>query len=229
MLKLAFLVLAYLYGSLPITEEMAKRKGVDLRKSGTGKVGSGNLWQTAGATYGIIGGLTDLGKGAVPPLVARALGFNNAVASAAAAAGVAGQMWPVFRRFDGGRGNSSTLGLALALSPRSLLLSAIPMLAGAAVWSFPIMAQRHLPWKQRFKFRSRHSDEIPIGMMAGWLGLPLFAWIMREPRPVVRACAVVFLLLVLRRATDKLDQDLASGASLKHTLLNRVLYDRSHH
>ena len=85
MLKLAFLVLAYLYGSLPITEEMAKRKGVDLRKSGTGKVGSGNLWQTAGATYGIIGGLTDLGKGAVPPLVARALGFNNAVASAAAA------------------------------------------------------------------------------------------------------------------------------------------------
>ena len=65
--------------------------------------------------------------------------------------------------------------------------------------------------------------------MAGWLGLPLFAWIMREPRPVVRACAVVFLLLVLRRATDKLDRDLASGASLKHTLLNRVLYDRSHH
>ena len=133
MLKLAFLVLAYLYGSLPITEEMAKRKGVDLRKSGTGKVGSGNLWQTAGATYGIIGGLTDLGKGAVPPLVARALGFSNSVASAAAAAGVAGQMWPVFRRFDGGRGNSSTLGLALALSPRSLLLSAIPLLSGASL------------------------------------------------------------------------------------------------
>ena len=55
MLKLAFLVLAYLYGSLPLTESMAQRKRVDLRTSGPGHLGSGNLWLPPGAPYGLIG------------------------------------------------------------------------------------------------------------------------------------------------------------------------------
>ena len=229
MFKIAFLILSYLYGSLPITEFLAKGEGVNLREAGTGKVGSGNLWQTTGAVNGMLGGLSDLSKGALPALVARGMGFNSSVASMAAVAGVAGQMWPVFRRFDGGRGNSSAMGLALALSPRSFLLSVIPILAGAAMWSFPIMSQRHLPWEERVKFRGRFSDEIPLGMFTGWLGLPLFAWIMKEPRPVTSACATTTLLLMLRRVSAELGQDLRSGKGLEGTLINRVLYDRSAH
>ncbi|MEE9199416.1 MAG: glycerol-3-phosphate acyltransferase [Dehalococcoidia bacterium] len=229
MLKLAFVILSYLFGALPVTEFLARRKGVDLRKAGTGKVGSGNLWQTTGAINGMIGGLSDLSKGALPPLMARALGFGGSVAGMAAVAGVAGQMWPVFRGFSGGRGNSSALGLALALSPRSFLLSIIPMLAGGAVWSFPIMSQRHLPWEKRVKFRSRASDEIPVGMITGWAGLPLFAWIMKEPWPVTKACAATTILLMLRRASAELNEDLRAGRDLKRTIINRVLYDRSVH
>ena len=229
MLKLAFLLLSYLFGSLAITEYLAKREGVDLRKVGTGKVGSGNLWQATGAINGMMGGVSDLGKGFLPPVAARGLGLGNSVAGMAGVAGVAGQMWPIFRKFDGGRGNSSALGLALVLSPRSFILSLIPILTGAALWSFPIVSQRHLPWKKRMKFRSRHSDKIPLGMIIGWLSLPLFAWILKEPRPVVNACAATTLLVVLRRVTAELDQDLKSGADLKRTLLNRLLYDREVH
>ncbi|MFQ5873074.1 MAG: glycerol-3-phosphate acyltransferase [Dehalococcoidia bacterium] len=226
MLKVLILTLSYLYGSLPITEYLARRKGVDLRKVGSGKVGSGNLWQTTGAINGMMGGLSDLSKGGLPHFVARALGFSSSVSGAAAVAGVAGQMWPIFRKFDGGRGNSPALGLALALSPRAFLLSIIPMLAGGAVWSYPIVSQRHLPWKMRMKFRSPFSDVIPLGMFIGWLGLPLFAGVLKEPRSVTKACAAASFLLMLRRVSGELGEDLRSGANLGRTIPNRLLYDR---
>lgn len=226
MLKALFLTIAYLYGSLPVVEYLAKREGVDLRKAGTGKVGSGNLWQTTGAMNGMIGGLADLSKGALPFILARVLGFGSTVSSLAAVAGVVGQMWPVFSKFDGGRGNSSALGMALVLSPRAFLLSITPMLAGGAIWSLPIVSQRHLPWKKRVKFRRSKSDAIPLGMIVGWLGLPLFAWILREPGPIVRACLTASFLLFLRRATGGIGEDRRSGQDLRKRMLNRVLYDR---
>ena len=226
MLKALFLIIAYLYGSLPVVEYLAKREGIDLRKVGTGKVGSGNLWQTTGAMNGMIGGLADLSKGAFPFLVARMLGFGSTVSSLASVAGMAGQMWPTSGRSGGGRGNSAALGLALVLSPRAFLFSITPMLAGGAIWSLPVVSQRHLPWKKRMKFRRSMSHAIPLGMVAGWAGLPLFAWLLKEPLPIVKACFVASLLLVVRRATGGLEEDRRSGEDMRIRILNRVLYDR---
>ncbi len=226
MLKALFLIVAYLYGSLPVVEYLAKREGIDLREVGTGKVGSGNLWQTTGAMNGMIGGLADLSKGALPFIVARMLGFGSMVAGLASVAGLAGQMWPPGRSSGGGRGNSAALGLALVLSPRAFLMSITPMLAGGAIWSLPVVSQRHLPWKKRMQFRRSMSQAIPLGMIAGWAGLPLFAWMLREPRPVVKACFIASLLLLIRRATGGLEDDLGSGEGLRTRMLNRVLYDR---
>ena len=229
MFKAVFLILSYLFGSLPVVEYLARRKGVDLRGVGSGKVGSGDLWQTTGAINGMIGGLSDLSKGIAPPLVARVLGFSSSMVGMAALAGVAGQMWPIFRKFNGGRGNASALGLALALSPKAFLLSIMPMLAGGAMRSFPIVSQRHLPWEKRLKFRSSFSDVVPIGMFIGWLSLPFFAWILKEPRPITTTCAAAVSLLLLRRVSAELDKDPLSDADSKRTLLNRLLYDRSVH
>jgi hypothetical protein len=50
---------------------------------------------------------------------------------------------------------------------------------------------------------------------------------MKEPGSVTKALLAASLLLLLRRATDKLDHDLESGAEVKSVLVNRVLYDRS--
>ncbi len=226
MVSLILVLLAYLFGSLPIPEYLARRKGVDLRKAGTGKPGPGNLWQTTGAINGMVGGLSDFSKGFLPPLIARALGLSPTTASIAAVAGLVGQMWPVFRKFDGGRGNSTALGLALALSPRAFLLTILPMLTGGALWSYPVLAQRHIPWRMRIKLRRPPSSAVPIGMFAGWLGLPLFALLLRESRAVSQACLATGFLIFLRRVTAELGSDLRSDEDIVKVLRNRLLYDR---
>ena len=113
MFKALYILVCYLYGSLPVTEVLAKKKGTNLRKVGTGNVGAGNLWQTSGAMSGMIGGAFDVGKGALPAMVAGVLGLGKGVGCAGSVAGLIAQMWPVFKKFDGGRGNSSAIGLAL--------------------------------------------------------------------------------------------------------------------
>ena len=226
MLKLLYILACYLYGSLPVNEALAKRKGTNLRKVGTGNVGAGNLWQTSGAISGMIGGAFDVGKGAMPAIVASGLGLGKGVGCAGSVAGLIAQMWPVFKKFDGGRGNSSAIGLALTLSPKSFLMALIPMLAGGAIRSLPIMMRNDLTWKQRMQFSSKNSDEVPLGMLAGWVGMPLFAWLMNEPKPVVRALLAMAIAIVVRRITGGLSSDIAEGKDLKQVVRNRTLYDR---
>ena len=226
MLKALYILACYLYGSLPVTEALAKKKGTNLRKDGTGKVGAGNLWQTSGAVNGIIGGMFDIGKSALPVLIADSLRLGKGVGCAGSVAGLIAQMWPVFKKFDGGRGNSSAIGLALTLSPKSFLMALIPMLAGGVIWSLPIMMRNDLTWKQRMKFPSKNSDEIPLGMLAGWVGMPLFAWLMNEPKSVVRALLAMAVVILVRRITGGLSNDIAEGKDLKEVVRNRTLYDR---
>ncbi len=226
MLKALYILACYLYGSLPVTEALARKKGTNLRKDGTGKVGAGNLWQTSGAVNGIIGGVFDIGKSALPVLIADSLRLGKGVGCAGSVAGLIAQMWPVFKKFDGGRGNSSAIGLALTLSPKAFLMAMIPMLAGGAIWSLPIMMRNDLTWKQRMKFPSKNSDEIPLGMLAGWVGMPLFAWLMNEPKSVVRALLAMAVVILVRRITGGLSNDIAEGKDLKEVVRNRALYDR---
>ena len=227
MLKALFILGCYLYGSLPVTEILARKKGADLRQEGTGKVGAGNLWQTSGAKLGLAGGVFDAGKGALPVLLADWLNLGRGVGAAGAVAGLIGQMWPVFRNFDGGRGNATAIGALAALSPKSGIMAMVPMLGSGAIWALPIMMRNDLTWKQRLKFPGKNSDEIPLGMLLGWLGIPLFAWLMNEPKSAVRALLASTVAIMVRRVTGGLSNDIAEGKDLTEVIRNRALYDRS--
>ena len=227
MLKALFILGCYLYGSLPVTEILARKKGTDLRQEGTGKVGAGNLWQTSGAGVGLMGGLFDVGKGALPVLLADWLKLGKGVGAAGAVAGLLGQMWPVFRSFDGGRGNATAIGLLAALSPKSGVMAMIPMFGSGAIWALPIMMRTDLTWRQRLKFPGKNSDEIPLGMLLGWLGIPLFAWLMKEPKFAVWGLLATTIAIMVRRVTGGLSADISEGKDLKQVIRNRALYDRS--
>ena len=227
MLKALFILGCYLYGSLPVTEVLAKKKGTDLRQEGTGKVGAGNLWQTSGARVGLVGGLFDVGKGALPVLLADWLKLGKGVGAAGAVAALVGQMWPVFRKFDGGRGNATAIGALAALSPKSGVMAMIPMFGGGAIWALPIMTRTDLTWRQRLKFPGKNSDEIPLGMLLGWLGISLFAWLMKEPKSAVWGLLATTIAIMVRRVTAGLSNDIAEGKDLKQVIRNRALYDRS--
>lgn len=122
--NLAIVLGAYLFGSLPVLYLLGRLRGYDLREEEDLHMA---LWRKVGRREGALGIIWDLGKGAICVLVAGAAGFSVPVVAAAGVAVVAGQMWPVFYQFDGEKGNSTGLAMALALAPMPLLVALIPM------------------------------------------------------------------------------------------------------
>ena len=118
MLKALYILACYLYGSLPVTEALSKRKGTNLRKVGTGNVGAGNLWQTSGAMSGMIGGAFDVGKGCAAGDSGRWAGVGQGGGVRGGRfAGLIAQMWPVFKKFR--RRQGKLLGDRLGIDAKS--------------------------------------------------------------------------------------------------------------
>ena len=82
---------------------------------------------------------------------------------------------------------------------------------------------------ERLKFQG-HSNVIPLGMLSGYAILPIFAWLWYPHEMVLTwACMAMLVLILIRRLTDGLRQDLKlAGNNTRSILLNKLLYDRSH-
>src|SRR5690242_10288431 len=99
---LAGTFLSYLLGSIPFGLLVARAKGVDLRKVGSGNVGATNVVRTLGKPLGFMVFALDFLKGLVPTLVGRA--DDDAVALLFGIAAVLGHVFPVWLKFKGGKG-----------------------------------------------------------------------------------------------------------------------------
>ena len=64
-------IAAYLLGSIPFAFLLARRRGVDLRHSGSGNVGASNVLRTSGATLAIFAMALDGLKGLLAVLIAE--------------------------------------------------------------------------------------------------------------------------------------------------------------
>ncbi len=125
--------LAYLLGSIPFGIIIAKAKGIDLRRHGSGNIGATNVARVVGRTYGLVTLAADMAKGLGPVLGCMYLagdvrepGFVLAVTALAA---VAGHCFSVFLGFKGGKGVATAAGVFLALCPWALALAAAVFLA----------------------------------------------------------------------------------------------------
>ncbi|MEA2662158.1 MAG: acyl phosphate:glycerol-3-phosphate acyltransferase [Chloroflexota bacterium] len=205
-------LLSYLGGSISFPYWVARLRGVDLRAVGSRKLGGSNLWKSVGPAEAVVGGLLDAAKGFVAVSVARAVGLPLEVQLACGIAAVVGQMWPVFHRFDGGRANSVGWGFALAVDPIAFAIMMLPVIAAIAM---------------RLAVRPRPSRLLPL---AALLSFAVFPAVIREQdgtTPAVVAGLAILGLIVVRRATAGLSEDLAAGAPLSRVLANRLLFDRS--
>ena len=119
---------SYLAGSLPWSQLAARRRGVDLRRFGTGTVSGTALYRVAGFAPLAIAGSLDVAKGAVGPLTATPR--RPGLAAAAAAAAVAGHNWSPFLGFAGGRGVAPALGGLLAGAPAGAAVLLSGLVAG---------------------------------------------------------------------------------------------------
>lgn len=109
---------AYLVGSIPFAQVLARVNGVDLRLVGTGNVGAGNLTRSVGRGWGVLAAVLDGLKGLVPVLIARfGMGLGLGASGMVGLAAVAGHNWSIFMKGRSGRGLAPAAGLIVALDP----------------------------------------------------------------------------------------------------------------
>jgi glycerol-3-phosphate acyltransferase PlsY len=205
-------VVTYLVSSISAPLLIARLYDVDLRTAGSRKLGGSNLMKTVGVVPGVIGGAIDAAKGFLAVFAAGSLGVPVDTQLACGIAAVVGQSWPIFHRFDGGRANATGWGFAIAADPVAALIMFIPVLAAI---SGTLIA------------RPRPTRLIPLASLLSFGVFAAVIWEQEGTKPSVIAGLVLLGLVILRRITAGLRDDLATGAPLPRVLFNRVLFDRS--
>ena len=122
-LMLSLLVLAaYLLGSIPNGLLIARLKGIDLQKVGSGNIGATNVFRCVGKGWGIFAFVLDAVKGFVPAFFFPQLmaGAPDWLGLACGVAAVAGHNWPVWLKFKGGKGVSTSAGMLLGIAPAAV-------------------------------------------------------------------------------------------------------------
>jgi glycerol-3-phosphate acyltransferase PlsY len=120
---LFWVALAYFVGAIPNGVVLARLKGIDLRKVGSGNIGATNAARALGTKLGLLVFFLDAGKAATPVFLASqswALGTGADAQpwlAVTAFMTVFGHIFPVYLKFRGGKGVACALGIFVALDP----------------------------------------------------------------------------------------------------------------
>jgi glycerol-3-phosphate acyltransferase PlsY len=147
MIALALVVtmlLSYLVGAIPFGYLIARWRGVDILKQGSGNIGATNVGRVLGRPFGILVFLLDFAKGAAPALIAKWCASTqeldlptDCLPVAAAVAAFLGHLYPVYLRFRGGKGVATAAGAVSVLLPG-------PTLAALWIWLAVVIASRYV-------------------------------------------------------------------------------------
>jgi glycerol-3-phosphate acyltransferase PlsY len=167
---------AYLLGSIPFGFVVAKTKGIDIQKSGSGNIGATNAMRVLGKPAGIFVLLMDALKGYVacaflPPLIFNWLAphFSGLYVPfqqepvelqarfyvLAGICAVLGHNYTCWLKFKGGKGIATTGGVYLALAPWAVL-------AALVVFILAVLFTKY----------------VSVGSIAAAIALPVTVWVM---------------------------------------------------
>jgi acyl phosphate:glycerol-3-phosphate acyltransferase len=229
---IAYVICAYLLGSFPYMLILSRAKGYDLSNEPDVHAA---LFQKVGKGAGISGFLVDFLKGVIAVLVAQLLGFPLIVTAAAAVVVVMGQMWPVFQRFDGEKGNTTGAGATIffaafngaGLAP---LIGVIIVAIGFGIRTIPRFISRGQSWDEKLKLGGPASNSLPVSVLIGYASMPITSLLLGSAWELTAALALIFVVIVIRRLTAGVRHDVKQKKStVKKILFNRFLFDRSYY
>ncbi|PJB59691.1 MAG: acyl-phosphate glycerol 3-phosphate acyltransferase [Bacteroidetes bacterium CG_4_9_14_3_um_filter_41_19] len=128
-LKIGFVLLSYLVGSIPVGYLLTKLlTGKNILKQGSGNVGSTNVGRVAGKKIAVVTQLLDMTKGFLPVAIYlffadEKIGSSYLYVYWLALAAIIGHDFSVFLKFKGGKGVNTTLGASVLLAPISVFIS----------------------------------------------------------------------------------------------------------
>lgn len=145
------LLLCYLVGSIPGSLWASKGLyGIDIRDYGSGNAGATNAFRVVGWQAGVIATLIDMGKGALSagwisqlalfgplPTFGSSIETSTFMGLLAGLAAVTGHMFPVWAKFNGGKGVNTAAGVLLALA-------LVPTLLTMAVFAVVLLSSRYV-------------------------------------------------------------------------------------
>ncbi len=208
-IEYALLILAaYLLGSVPMAYLAAKwSRGIDIRQYGSGNIGASNLLKLTSKWVALPVIIFDFGKGALMVWAAQLIGLGVAQQVTVGLAVIIGHNWPVFLRFNGGRGALTLAGVAIILAPKLGVM-------------LLIIAFLFTPFRQ-----------LALGTILVITALPIFSYFLDQPLgiegrlPITIGFFFLFLITVLRRLTSP-PTSLTASVPLRQLLVNRLLFDR---
>jgi glycerol-3-phosphate acyltransferase PlsY len=144
---IATAVIAYLLGSIPFGYILVRAfRGKDIRESGSGNIGATNVARSSPA-LGALTLLLDATKGLLAVTAGSLLAASASrgaatrpplyvIAALAALFAVAGHMFPIWLKFRGGKGVATSVGVFLALAPKTLVVALALFVALVAVFRY---------------------------------------------------------------------------------------------
>lgn len=202
-MDLLWVATSYLVGSIPAAYIVARAvKGIDIRRSGSGHVGGANVWAHVSFGAFLFAGLADVAKAIVAVGVGQRLGLEPWAVVAVGWAVIIGHNWSLFLRGAGGRGVSTIMGALLVLGP----------------------------WEALFLFLALVVGQLTglggIAVLLGLAGMPLLAWGVGEPVPLVIYTLGAFALHFTKRVLGSRLPWQIPPAERKQVLIYRLLLDR---
>jgi acyl phosphate:glycerol-3-phosphate acyltransferase len=191
LLPIGLALLAYVLGSFPTGVLLARARGVDLRKVGSGNIGATNVGRALGRPFGVLVLVIDAAKGFLPVGLAKLLGQGPWVLAAVGLAALLGHSFSLFLRGRGGKSVATALGAALAIAP-------LPALGCFVIYGLILAIVRISS----------------IGSISGVLAFPLLVWALGPRVPAFYAFGLAAAALVIVRHIDNLKR-LARGEELR--------------
>jgi glycerol-3-phosphate acyltransferase PlsY len=173
-------LVAYLVGAIPTGKILAKYRGIDIQKVGTGNIGASNTYLMLGKKAGFLVLLLDLGKAfLVMEYVLGLLSIGEALLVGLFL--LLGNTKSVFLRFTGGKGVATGLGVFLATEP-------IVALVMVTFWSLTLLFIKYLY----------------VASLMGTFMVPIMYYSFNHDI-LTMVCSFIICLMILLRHRDKFD------------------------
>jgi glycerol-3-phosphate acyltransferase PlsY len=166
---------AYLLGSMPSGYVLGKLAGTDVRQIGSGNIGATNVARALGMLPGVLTLVADATKGYLPVFLALQLGFSQAVTASTAIAAFLGHLYPVYLKFQGGKGVATAFGALLAVAPMAALV--LVLVFAGVVFVCRIVS---------------------LGAIATAIAAPLILWLFYQPPVIVSMGFFMGAMVILR-------------------------------
>ena len=190
---------AYLLGSIPFGLLIAWVHGRDLRSIGSGNIGATNVARALGRKWAYICFALDVLKGLVPMLAVLPLTTSLSAQSqtektivlflwlAVGCAAILGHIFPVYLKFKGGKGVSTSFGVALGLWPYYTICALIAI----AVWAVVVFIWRYVSLAS-----VTASVAFPLALIVSIALRP--GWEIAHLWPLVIAATAIPLMVIIR-------------------------------